>query len=276
MKVVSALMSALVALQFAAPQMVSAEGIRFSASGDSAGIEGTAKLKSISSLHMDNGAAVFKQHHVAILADASDSLTEAELTGRTFDLHLTGSESQPVISGLALFFKGPSISALDDATAEDTITLRDGTSTSGRIVDVNDETVHLKDGVRLKTVSTKNIASVKSPRCFAFTLPVAPTPTSSATTPQPVAETSMVTFRSNYVQPPVSVATLLPTTAMLEGQLTQHSIGKKLFVYSLGAAAFCTCFTLPIILAITTPKQLSSIKDAVRTVKRNKDSGTLK
>jgi hypothetical protein len=242
--------------------------MRFTANGATGTptLDGRATTKAIGPLHMSSAVAVFRQNAITILSDPTDPVTEAELYGRAFSLHQEGSASAPTIAGVAFFQKGFSISALDDSKMEETVKLRDGSTMSGRIVDVTHNNLQIKNGLTIRSVPTDSIVTIASPRCFGFTLQT------GATT---AGATPSIAFNSIFAPPPVGVATLLPTTKMLEGQLTEHHVGKKILVYSLGAAALTACFAVPIVLAITTPHQLSDVKRAVAVVKKNVKTGKL-
>jgi hypothetical protein len=233
----------------------------------SAVLNGKATTQAIGTLNMADALVLFNQNGIAVLSDPSDPLSAAELTGRVFGLQLSDTQSDPNVSGIAFFLKGFSIAALDDHKAEETITLRNGQTVSGRITNLTPLSVTVQDGSKVKNVPTENIANISSPRAFAFSLPI----TNSGSTAKPEA----ISFSPNVTPKQPGISTLLPATVMLEGQLEQKHIGKKLFTYSLGAAALTTCFALPIILAVFTPKNTSDINRIIRIVKRNVKDGIL-
>lgn len=176
--------------------------------------------------------------------------------------------------GEALFLNGFSLPAINDTKMEETIELRDATTVTGRIQKIEADTIKIKTGSVTRTVSIADVKDVRSPRCFRFSMPLSQAKSESST--QLIGDGGTISFQSSYVAPPVGLSTLLPTTAMLEGQLSQNHLAKKLIVYSIGAAALSACFAVPIVLAIVTPHQLSDIKAAVKTVKANKKTGLLK
>jgi hypothetical protein len=261
-------------LQSMAP--VNAQTVHYVSGTDSGLLDGKAIVKTIGPLSVPDGDVVFAQDKIVVLSDTDDPVSEAELSGRIFNVHITGTDSLPTASGIALFLKGYSLSSLDDPKIEETIKLRDGTTVTGRIADAGDDALQINVATTKKRVSFKDIADVSSPRCFSFSLPATAATATTATAPKSAAKPSLVSFRSNYVAPPPSIGTLLPTTAMLEGQLTQHHMSKKLLEYSAGLAFLSGCFALPIVLAIsTTHLNPSDVAKITKIVKVNVKEGKL-
>jgi hypothetical protein len=208
-------------------------------------ISGDASIKAIGSLHLSEGKVIMQQNQITVLSDAADSMGDAELQGAIIDAH---TEKDGNVHGVAIFTRGYSLPALDDARAVESIKGTDGIQRAGIIVDATPKMLHIKTGLTVQAIPTRYIVSISSPRAFAFSLPISP----ATKTQLPSNEVTLVSFSPTYIPNPNS-APLLTAEKSLHGQITKRHPGKQTFNAAAITAGTAACFALPLGIAVACP-----------------------
>lgn len=222
--------------------------------GDSQGVvDGRVALKAIGPLHLSEGVADIKHNHVVVLSDAADSPKEAELQGELLGCHTLGDGTGQIIEGVALFTSGYSLPAIDNIQVDDSIRTKDGSVSSGHIVDITSDQVRVKTKNGITAIPTKEITEIKSPRAYEFSLPETAT-VSAAQGGSSAAQLNEISFNPTYIFDPNNPPPTTLKVKTVQQQLSEPHRGKTALKLAALAAAFGVCVGIPIGVALICPK----------------------
>ncbi len=205
-----------------------------------------ATLKGVGSLQMSEGLAIIKDNKIMVLSDARDPVREAELTGEVLNRHTVTDGAGTAIHGLAFFNNGPSLPVLDDVKTQDSVELVSGTTVGGHIQSADAEIVLLKTAQGLQSFRSDQIASIKSPRAFAFTIPIESDAAQGA-------KPAQISFAPTAVVVSHNQVSLMRATLYKESP-SKHPVARKAKLTAAVAAAMAVCFGMPVAVALSTKK----------------------
>jgi hypothetical protein len=217
--------------------------------GNSGTVNGRAAPKVIGPLHLSEGAVIMKNNRITVLSNANDSIEEAELSGQLLQTHADGAEQGRTIRGVAFFTGGYSLPALDNSLAQETIRTTDGIYYSGHISDITPNQLRINISGGAKVISTKEVAEIRSPRAFEFSIPVTASSHGSTGDVSVAAKEDLITFSPTYSAALSDLADEQHITK-LHAQLTERHVKKRVFTAALFASLFVACFALPIAVAL--------------------------
>lgn len=213
-------------------------GSGFGPTTEKATVDADAALKSIGPLHLSEGKVLVQQNLITVFSDASDSQADAELSGAIIDAHITDDAAGSTVHGTAIFMKGFSIAAIDHARLKESVKCTDGNERVGRIVDATPKMLRIRTGDNIQAIPTRFITEVKSPRAFAFSLPVAAAtrPAAPSNPQSPIKSTSSSTsltplsYSSSPTPSPTSIST--PPSASTPSSTAEAAVpqGRKSFI----------------------------------------------
>lgn len=142
--------------------------------GDQAGkFEGDLPLKSIGSIKLPNGAAVFQDDQLKIMA-VPDWLFDRNvvLSGPVIRAEFAAQGNNQVIGGLAYFLEGEWLNNLASPRAADVIEMVSGERIHGRILSRMGNALAIKpDREPTRKVEFSSIKNISSARAFRFSIP---------------------------------------------------------------------------------------------------------
>ncbi len=219
------------------------------------------------------------------MSDAADALIDAELSGAIIEAHESDDAAGRTVRGVAIFTKGYSLSAIDDPRVKESVKGNDGQDRIGRIVDVTPKMLRIKTAEGVQAIPIRYIVEVKSPRAFAFSLPMvsnappdgpsasgysAPSQTVSSAngslssagiagprSPESLsaapASKTLVSFSSTY-SPDLNSLPAINQTKTLHAQLTERHPNRRALKMAAVTAGVIACFAIPTAIAVTCPR----------------------
>lgn len=257
MKMLAGLLSGLIAIEALWSQALAEPIAFFTSDFDSSKsvVNGEANLKVIGPLHISEGLAVINHNNISVLSDATDSVAEAELTGKLIRPHSVVGQAG-TISGIAFFVGGYSLPAIDNSQTPESIKVTDGSTYFGRIVDVTPELVRIRTSGGTKIIPASAITEISSPRAYAFSLGETPavrgTPQSDSS--NPVRNSSNLISFSPTSAPDSNAPALVPATKTIHGQLTERHAGKRLITAGVWTTVLAGCFAVPLAFCFATQR----------------------